>query len=103
MGTLSYTLSNSAIRDLQNIISYTRKMFGDDQLQRYLDQLEKCAGNLATGKGHIRQLAEIHVDIRYTHCAHHYIYGIEMANAPFQIIAILNERMDLMSRLKNRL
>ena len=98
-----YRLSKSAIADLKNIINYTRQSFGENQLKKYISTLEECARSLAMNKGLVRRLPDIHPDIRYLYCSHHYIFGITSGKSPFQIIAIFHERMDLMSRLKSRL
>jgi len=41
--------------------------------------------------------------LRMVHCEHHYIFCLPRDDAPVLVVAIFHERMDLMTRLVERL
>ena len=99
----NYETSVDAEQDLQKIIDYTVDRHGPDQVRVYISDLDHCANNLAQRIGHYKNIPAQGKTIRVKHCQHHYIFGFDREDAPFLIIAIFHERMDLMQRLKNRL
>jgi plasmid stabilization system protein ParE len=98
-----YQLSKEAVNDLRGIIRYTRTKHGEAQVLKYVAQLENCAKKLAKSKDKLQEMRSIHQSLRYKHCGHHYIFGLNGKSGPILIIAILHERMDLIARLKSRL
>jgi plasmid stabilization system protein ParE len=98
-----YELSLAAEADMRGIIRYTRRTHGVAHVRTYTTQLKECALGLATGKGHIRTLSEIHPNLRLVHCQHHYIFGVMREDMPMLIVAFLHERMDIIQRLTLRL
>jgi plasmid stabilization system protein ParE len=98
-----YVLTAAAEADLRGTIRYTRQQWGDAQLRVYMDKLERGIARLAAGQGTFKDLAALHPALRMAHCEHHYIFCLRRENAPALIVAILHERMDLMTRLADRL
>ena len=84
-------------------IRYTRQQWGDAQVRRYIALLERGIARLAAGEGSYKSLDEIYPSLRAARCEHHYVFCLPRENAPALIVAIFQERMDLMTRLVNRL
>ena len=101
--TWAYVLTNAAEADLRAVIRYTRRRWGDAQAHRYVAQLRTCAEALAAGDGAHRSMADLHPGLRMVRCEHHYIFCLPRPDAPALIVAILHERMDLLTRIKGRL
>lgn len=101
--TISYALSSAAEADLRDIIRYTRKQWGDSQTRSYVAKLELCIESLATGQGFFKDMAALYPGLRMVLCEHHYIFCLPRADAPALVVAIFHERMDLMTRLADRL
>lgn len=88
---------------MREIARYTLKTWGEDQTRVYIAQLEQCAENLATGNRLYKDMSVIHPKLRMVLCGHHYIFCLPREDTPALVIAILHERMDIMTRLKSRL
>ncbi len=101
--TPTYVLTLDAEADLRGIIRYTSGQWGDKQVLAYVAKLVIGFKQIAVGKGAIKDLSEIHPRLRVAHCEHHYIFCLPQTDAPALIVAIFHERMDLMSRLADRL
>lgn len=99
----NYVLTESAEADLQNIIRYTRKEWGDAQARYYVSNMEKRIMALAAGEAPFRDLSEIWPSLRVARCGHHYVFCLPRDNEPALVIALFHERMDLMVRLSERL
>ena len=99
---IPYDLTPDAEADLKSIFRYTIKQWGKDQAQRYADLLEAGFRRIAAGQAVTRIFSENYPELRVTKCEHHYIFYLPCSPRPV-IIAILHERMDLISRLQNRL
>jgi plasmid stabilization system protein ParE len=98
-----YKLSNDAEIDLAEITEYTYENHGTTQTLKYIDQLDECTNNLASGDGHYKEESKIHPQLRIKHCQHHYIFGVMRSSQPMLVVAILHERMKLIERVKKRL
>ena len=99
----SYSFTKSADRDLEGIIGYTLDKHGNTQARNYSKQLAKCLDKLSHEKGQTRLMLNLHPALRYIRCEHHYIFGKQRNENSMLIIAILHERMDLISRVVHRL
>lgn len=99
---IPYDLTPEAEEDLKGIIRYTIRQWGTDQAQRYANLLESGFRQIAEGKAVSRTFSQNYPELRVTGCEHHYIFYLPRSPRPL-IIAVLHERMDLVSRLKNRL
>jgi plasmid stabilization system protein ParE len=99
----AYVLTHDAEADVREIARYTRKEWGDAQVRRYATKLERGMVRLATGQGHFKDMSAIYPALRMAHCEHHYLFCLPREQAPALVVAVLHERMDLMTRLADRL
>lgn len=99
----AYVLSHAAASDLRDIVRYTKKQWGSDQVVSYVARLqrgiEQLAASSAVGKG----LSDIFPGLRVLHCEHHFFFCLSRDHAPALVVAILHERMvKLLAELKRR-
>lgn len=99
----AYVLTDAAEADLRDVIRYTRKQWGDAQLRRYIAKLEQGIERLVAGQGTFKDMSALYPALRMARCEHHYVFCLPRENAPALIVAIFHERMDLMTRLADRL
>lgn len=99
----SYVLTDAAEADLRDVIRYTREQWGDAQLRRYIGKLEQGIDRLVAGEGTFRDMSALYPALRMARCEHHYVFCLPGEDAPALIVAIFHERMDLMTRLADRL
>ena len=99
----SYVLTKSAEADLREITRYTLEQWGLAQCSSYIADIEQKAEAVATGKGFFKEMPALLPNLRVVLSGKHYIFCLPQQNAPALILAILHERMDLVSRLKHRL
>lgn len=98
-----YVLTEAAEADLRAVIRYTRREWGDPQVRKYIQDLERGIKRLALAQGAWRDVSMLYPDMRLAHVAHHYVFCLPRDNKPALIVAIFHERMDLMARLAQRL
>ncbi|NTA14323.1 type II toxin-antitoxin system RelE/ParE family toxin [Agrobacterium tumefaciens] len=101
--TTTYVLANGAETDLREIIRYTRKQWSDAQVRRYITRLEQGFVALASGQQPFRDVGVLYPKLRMAHCEHHYVFCLPRDKEPALIVGIFHERMDLMTRLSERL
>ncbi|MDQ4420971.1 type II toxin-antitoxin system RelE/ParE family toxin [Sphingobium sp. DEHP117] len=101
--TDSYVLSSAAEADLRDIVRYTRKQWGDTQTRTYMAKIKAGIEHIAGGQGVFKDISALHPGLRVTRCEHHYIFCLPRADAPALIVALFHERMDLMTRLADRM
>ena len=101
--TRSYVLTQSAVADMREITRYSLKQWGEDQTRIYIAKLEQCAQAVVNGSAHYKNMDEFHPELRMLHCGHHYIFCLPRQAALALVVAILHERMDIMTRLRLRL
>ncbi|CCW19491.1 plasmid stabilization protein [Sphingobium indicum BiD32] len=101
--TPAYILTATAADELRDIIAYTYTRWGDHQASAYSAKLLNCMNAVATGHGTFRDMQALHPSLRMIRCARHYIFCLMRENDPALIVALLHERMDLMTRLADRL
>lgn len=99
----TYILTAEAEADLRDIIRYTRKQWDTAQVRRYIARLEHDIVSLAAGRGTFRDMSELFSELRMAHCEHHYVFCLPRGSAPALVVAIFHERMDLMTRLAERI
>ncbi|VVE59649.1 type II toxin-antitoxin system RelE/ParE family toxin [Pandoraea sputorum] len=99
----AYVLTAQAEADLRDIIRYTRQQWGTEQARRYIAKLELGIASLAAGRGTFKDMSELFPELRMVHCEHHYVFCLPQGSAPALIVAIFHERMDLMTRLTDRI
>lgn len=101
--TAAYVLTDAAETDLREIVRYTRKQWGDEQVRSYIAKLKHGIERLAKGSGASKEMSDLYPSLRMVHCEHHYIFCLQREDAPALVVAILHERMDLVARLASRL
>lgn len=100
--TANYVLSTAAEADLREIIRYTRKQWGDAQARAYVVKLRCGIESVSAGQGLFKDMTALYPSLRMIHCEHHFIFCLPRENAPVLVVAILHERMDLMTRVADR-
>lgn len=98
-----YILTDAAEADLRGIIRYTRKQWGDTQTRAYVSKLEAGIARLVARQGAAAAVSDLYPALRVAHCEHHYVFCLPRERAPALIVAIFHERMDLMTRVADRL
>lgn len=98
-----YILTKSAAADIRELARYTAKHWGDSQCRTYIEQIEKAAAAVATGKGVFKDMSSLLPGLRVKAAGRHYIFCLPRANGPALILAVLHERMDIIARLRDRL
>ncbi|WP_417490444.1 type II toxin-antitoxin system RelE/ParE family toxin [Maricaulis sp.] len=99
----NYVLTDAAEADIRGIIHDTRQHWGEAQLRRYMAGLESGIARLAAGQESFKDMGALYPALRMARCEHHYVFCLPRETAPALIVAIFHERMDLMTRLPNRL
>ncbi len=90
----SYRLSPEAKKDLLNIRAYTRKRWGRQQTQKYIDALEKRCNELAQSPHMGRERPEIKPGYRSIIEGKHVIF-YRVGDSGIEILRIPHERMDI--------
>ncbi len=98
-----YELTRDAEADLEGIARYTIEEWGEAQAESYLGKISRCFKNIATHKTVSRTFSERFPSARVVRCEHHYILYLAPEGKKPIIFAVLHERMDMLTRLKNRL
>jgi len=99
----SYELTLAADADLEGIARYTIDTWGVEQAGRYGASLERHFDALGRKPGQGKAFLSHRPKLRVTRCEHHYVFHLIRAKQPPLILAVFHERMDLMTRLKQRL
>lgn len=98
-----FILAPEADADLEGIFDYTTRNWGPNQAFKYLSQLNECAEALAAGKARVKKLPGRFAGMVMMKCQHHFILGRLRKDRPAEILAVFHEKMDLMTRLVERL
>lgn len=101
--TRPYALAPGAEADLRSITRYTVAQWGHKQCRTYIAELEACATALALGQGVFKDMSALLPGLRVAACGKHYVFCLPRPDAPALILAILHERMDILTRLQSRL
>lgn len=99
----NYSLTDAAEADIRDIIRYTRKEWGNAQVRRYITKLEHGIAHLAAGQGVFKDMSALYPALRMAHCEQHYIFCLPRESSPALIVAVFHQRMDLLTRLAERL
>jgi plasmid stabilization system protein ParE len=100
---IPYDITPAAEADLQEIARYTRRQWGAAQSRHYGRTLAACLERIAAGEAVRRSFSAHFPDLLTTRCEHHFIFYLQPEGRKPQIIAVLHERMDMISRLRDRL
>jgi toxin ParE1/3/4 len=98
-----YVLTQLAAKDLKEIARYTLNLWGKKQSLQYANLLEKRFHEIVDRTAISRSFSNLYPQIRVTYCEHHYIFYVHDKGERPCILAVLHERMDLVSRLQDRL
>jgi plasmid stabilization system protein ParE len=98
-----YELAEDADGDLLASARYTIKEWGFPQTRRYEAALKRCFAAIGHGKVRGRMILRHRPELLFVHCEHHFIFYVVRPEQCPLIGAVLHERMDLMTRLKERL
>jgi len=101
--TQTYKLTKEADADLEDITRYTIKKWGKRKAVEYLGLIEKGLCSTATSKIWKQPFPEKHPKLRVMRCEHHYIFYLHNEGKYPDIIAVLHERMEMFTHIKNRL
>ena len=88
----NYTLSNKAVKDLENIYDYTVKEFGRDQAARYLSGIGDCLSEISQQPMLSPSIEDIKRDYRRHVYGKHHIYFLTRKNDIF-VVRILHQKM----------
>lgn len=77
----------TAEADLRDIIRYTRKQWGDEQVRRYIATLDQGISTLAKGQGVFKDMGEIYPGLRMGRYNHHYVFCLLRGAEPALIVA----------------
>ena len=98
-----YELSPDSGEDLETIFDYTIDRWGVEQAHRYKNQLAQHFSEIGTGSAVTRAFLKDFPELQVSRCSHHYVFHFVRKGQLPLIIAVLHERMDLVSRVKRRL
>jgi len=98
-----YVLTEAAESDLREIVRYTHKQWGNAQARSYVNSLKNGISSLANGRGVFKDMSAIFPALRMGLYEHHYVFCLPRDVEPALVVAIFHKRMDLMTRLTERL
>ena len=99
----NYELAPDTVEDLEAIFNYTIDRWGIEQAHRYKNKLAFHFSNIGHEKANSKAFLKNIPELQVSRCEHHYVFHFIRKNQPPLIIAILHERMDMVSRIKRRL
>jgi plasmid stabilization system protein ParE len=98
-----YELSEAADGDLQAIARYTAETWGVEPARHYGELVENHFQAIGCHKARTRGFLKHRPELRVSRVEHHFVFHLVRENQSPLILAVLHEKMDLMSRLRNRL
>lgn len=102
MSLPAYLVSAIARQRLDEIFSYTRERWGDEQAEVYIRDLFAYFGRIAAREVVWRSVpVEFGVEGFYGRCGHHYVYWRALLAGQIGIVTILHERMHQISRFRD--
>ena len=98
-----FEISELADEDLISIVQYTVKKWDAEQALRYADFLDAHFTAISKGEALTRAPFKNRPELQSSRCKKHVVFHLVRDGECPLIIAIFHERMDLMTRLKDRL
>ena len=98
---MEYRLSDPAREDLVAIWAYSDEVWGPEQADRYQEELFECIRRLASDTPTVRRVPGLEEVVTIA-CREHRIFA-RAGTPPLVIVAVLHQRLDMISRLKDRL
>ncbi len=92
-----YRLSNRAILDLEDILTWSIGKFGLDRAERYKDDLGRCMQRLADDPRMGRKVKGSDVYLRHS-CGQHVIFFL-LDRAEVLVVRVLHSRQDFTQHL----
>ena len=89
--------------DLEEIARYTILEWGAAQAGLYMDKLHQCFQKIASKEIIGKTFSNNYLHLFVIRCEHHYVFYFHPEKSKPIIIAVLHERMDMFTRLKDRL
>lgn len=90
----------AAAADLDAIVRYTRREWGEAQARAYAAKLKQCAQRCASGKADMVRHRQAGLGL--LRCKRHIIAVLQREREPLLILAILHQRMDSDRHLAQR-
>ena len=100
---LTYELSPTAEKDIQEITRYTLNKWGGEYLDRYITGLKATFKTIGDGSVLNRKFSNRFPDVLVTKSHNHYIFYIREGLELPVIIGVIHERRDIVNRLSERL
>ena len=100
---VAYELTPEAKQDIRGIWLYTAEQWSERQADRYTGRLEACFRRIARRRAQAKSFSERYPQVQVTRCEHHYVFFLHPEGQKPLIIAVLHERMDMLTRLGERL
>jgi plasmid stabilization system protein ParE len=101
--TLRHVYTREAEAELREIVRYTTRRWGAAKARAYARQIDDAAAALAAGQGVFKDWGELLPGLRVKAAGSHFVFCAHRTESPTLVLAILHQRMDLMTRLKDRL
>ncbi len=98
-----YVLAPDAVQDLEAIFDYTIDRWGVEQAHRYKNKLSDHFRELGKGTTRSRIFLESMPNLQVSRCERHFVFYLEKEDEPPLILAVLHERMNMVSRIRRRL
>jgi len=98
-----YEITLAAEADLREIAQYTIQQWGEEQAMQYASALTRTFQSIANSEVTSRTFSERLPQMRVTRCEHHYVFYFHNKEKIPCILAVLHKRMDMLTRLVNRL
>lgn len=99
----NYNLTIDPEGDLRNIAHYTLEMWGVKKVKEYQADLNENFDQIGRGEIIERPFSKKLSNVHVTKCRHHFIFYLAKVNKLPIIIAVFNERNDMVKRLQSRL
>jgi len=94
-----YFLTKKAVDDLDSIWEYTVEVWSEQQADSYYSQIINTCNRIANDTRFLdREYAEIHQGLFCRRCNKHLIFYRIIADDNIEIVRILHERMDIVSK-----
>lgn len=95
-----YRFTKKAVSDLNEIWSYTIKIWSEKQAEKYYQIIIQACSEIAKDPGKGKEYNEVYRGLKGKKTSKHIIFYREISEKTVEITRILHERMDLKSRLK---
>ena len=96
-----YLLTSAARRDISNVWQYSADTWDEDQADRYVRELFAAIELLATDSGRAVRIFADDDRFVFIRSGRHLIFA-RPDTSPLEVIAVLHDRMDLVSHLTRR-